>query len=103
MNEYCAYDEFEILCKREADDGEHALKRVRRVIDPVSILAQQLFSCSERKKEKAREKATYATKTSGRSRYCQYSRFGIGSKSEAGNERRLKGEKHIPVSIHVYT
>lgn len=32
---------------------------------------------------------TYAAKRSGRSRYCQYSRFGIGSSKEAGNDRRL--------------
>ena len=31
-----------------------------------------------------------AANTSGLSRYCQYSRLGIGSMSEAGNERRLR-------------
>jgi hypothetical protein len=32
---------------------------------------------------------THAAKMSARSAYCQYSRFGIGSRSEAGRDRRL--------------
>ena len=32
---------------------------------------------------------THAAKMSARSRYCQYSKFGIGSSREAGRDRRL--------------
>ena len=32
---------------------------------------------------------TYAAKRSGRSRYCQYSRLGIGSSNDAGRDNRL--------------
>jgi hypothetical protein len=35
------------------------------------------------------EWVTYAAKISARSAYCQYSRFGIGSSSDAGRDSRL--------------
>jgi cytidine deaminase len=38
-----------------------------------------------------KEDETDAAKKSARSAYCQYSRFGIGSRREAGKDSRLTG------------
>src|ERR1700722_6994361 len=43
--------------------------------------------------------ASYAAKRSGLSRYCQYSKLGMGSRSDAGKERRLVCAFHVPRSV----
>lgn len=79
---------------RSSGSGESLILHFSQITERISF--------DSNKDEEKREK-TYATKTSGRSRYCQYSRFGIGSKSEAGNERRLskrnKNRNYVQISI----
>ena len=42
---------------------------------------------------------THAANKSGRSRYCQYSKFGIGSSKEAGSDSRLCVPSRSPAFI----
>lgn len=82
------HNELQVLRKSEADHGQHALKCVVRVIDADGECDLGLTKGSER------ERNTYAAKRSGRSRYCQYSRLGMGSNSDAGRDSRLMKGQH---------
>ena len=82
------YHKFEVFRERKPENREHTIKRVMRVVNsakthPTQTLTQRTGECGDN------GGVLHAANISGLSRYCQYSRLGTGSRSDAGRDRRL--------------